>query len=324
MRGLLTGKSLITGGCGFIGSNLSRQLGVMGAKHDIVDDMSNGHVEFLGTPVAETIHVMDFVSPTIVSAILGGEYDVVFHLAANPRVPYSVEHPHETHEQNVSKTVRLLEHCARSGTRVVFASSCAVYGNAQEVPTSESCPTSPRSPYALQKLQVEQYLELFWDLYQLHSVSLRFFNVYGPNSLGDSPYTTALGAWLRAIREGHPMRSDGNGTQTRDMVYVSDVSRALILAAQNSHKFMGQKFNVGTGRSVSNREILEKLEMMYPGAKHIDAPERPGDVKHTRASISTIRDILNWDPQVDFWDGMKATADWAMSSDLFMKLKSRV
>ena len=197
-------RALVTGCCGFIGSNLVHRLNADGWLVDGVDDMSNGSLELLNgltvrTVPAGLLHIFDadaanlrttdtvlvvegdFASPPILEKIKAGYYDVIYHLAANPRVEYSVQNPISTTENNVMKTVSLLTAAVNTTRRVVFASSSAAYGDAEQLPTSEACPTRPESPYALQKLVCEDFGRLFARLYNLDIVSLRFFNVYGPN-----------------------------------------------------------------------------------------------------------------------------------------------
>ena len=302
-------RILITGCAGFIGSNLAKKCVEKGWVVDGVDDMSNGHREFL--PEEVCCRVDDFSSPEIIANVSEGEYDYVFHLAAQPRVSYSVENPCETNDTNVSKTLRLMEACRGKVKRFIFASSSAVYGNSAFLPTSEVDPKSPLSPYGLQKLIIEDYLQMFYKLYGLDSACLRFFNVFGPNQLGDSPYSTAVSAWLHAIYSGGSMRSDGDGTQTRDMVHVSNVVSALLLAAEHKPPLKGVAFNVGTGDSVANNEILEYLMARFPTAKSHSAPPRMGDAKHTRASIKNIEAELGYKVVKDFWTGLDETIKWA-------------
>lgn len=316
-------RVLITGAAGFIGSNLYRRCLAEGWDVTGVDDLSNGHAGFL--PQQSDCHFKDFTDPALLDLVRVGCFDVVFHLAAVPRVSYSVEHPLETNDTNVSKTLQLLEAC-RSVTydgllverplsrmavkRVVFASSSSVYGGASELPTPEEAPRAPKSPYALQKAIVEDYLALYGGLYGLDSVCLRFFNVFGPHQLGDSPYSTAVSAWLTAIKRGVPMRSDGDGHQTRDMCYVDNVTEACVLAAKASGTYMGRCYNVACGERTSNKEILDRLLERYPGASYATSPWRQGDVMHTQADITRINAELGYRPLVRFWEGLDRTIGW--------------
>ena len=215
-------KALVTGGCGFIGSHLCRKLIEKGFIVEIVDDMSSGTLDSLAglnirvtfsdfvneffNSVSEKRDAVviqgDFASPQILQRIESGEYDYVFHQAAIPRVLYSVENPGITTSVNVLGTVRLLEACRGNVKRVILASSSSVYGGADILPTSENYPKAPQSPYAWQKSATEDIAKIFSDLYNLDVVCLRYFNVFGPGQLGDSPYSTAIAAWCHAIKEG--------------------------------------------------------------------------------------------------------------------------
>jgi len=300
--------ALVTGGAGFIGSNLSKALLAIGSQVDIVDNLSNGHVEFV--PEGCELIIEDFASDVILNKIRTKKYDTVFHLAAIPRVSYSVEHPLETHDTNVNSTLKLMDACRDNIRRFVFASSSSVYGGADELPTPTSALNNPKSPYAMQKSIIEDYLKLYHHLYGLDSVCLRFFNVFGPNQLGNSPYSTAISAWLTAIHSNKSMRSDGDGSQSRDMCYVDNVVDACIRGGEASGKLGAVPLNVACGERNSNKEILRYLLSKYPEAKHHDAPWRPGDVMHTQADISKTNEILGYVPLVLFWEGLDRTIKW--------------
>lgn len=301
-------KVLVTGGAGFIGSNLSRALLEKNVEVDVVDNMSNGHKEFV--PQGCNLIVDDFASTDILSRIGSKTYDVVFHLAAIPRVSYSVEHPLETHETNVNATLKLMNACRDNVRRFVFASSSSVYGGADELPTPTSAPKNPKSPYAIQKSIIEDYLKLYSHLYGLDSVCMRFFNVFGPNQLGDSPYSTAVSAWLTAIHAGKSMRSDGDGSQSRDMCYVDNTVDACIRGAEVDGFLGAEPLNVACGDRNTNKQILQYLLSKYPEAKYHDAPWRPGDVMHTQADLSRTKEVLGYEPLVRFWEGLERTAKW--------------
>lgn len=299
---------LVTGGAGFIGSNLVKRCRDEGWDVDTVDDLSNGHLEFV--PHGQPVITKDFADPEILHEIKQGRYDVVFHLAAVPRVSYSVEHPLETNHVNVSRTLALMDACRGNVKRFVFASSSSVYGGADVLPTSETERKNPKSPYALQKSIIEDYLALYRDLYKLESVCLRFFNVFGPNQLGDSPYATAVSAWLTCIKHGFPLRSDGDGSQSRDMCYVDNVTDACVRAASVAGPLNAECINVACGDRTTNREIIIELGKRYPQAMVSNAPWRPGDVMHTQADVSKAQRLLGYVPLVRFWDGLDRTIKW--------------
>lgn len=311
-------KVLCTGGAGFIGSNLVKRCLDEGWKVDVVDDLSNGHQEFV--PKGQKIFVEDFACNASLRRVLRGNYDIIFHIAAVPRVSYSVEHPFETQLVNSCRSVRLITTARGNCRRVVFASSSSVYGGADVLPTPETHPRNPKSPYALQKAHIEDYLQMFYELYGLDSVCLRFFNVFGPNQLGDSPYSTAISAWLTAIMKNRPMRSDGDGTQSRDMCYVDNVVDACIKAAEYPGTLGGDCFNVACGDRITNNEILHYLLQRYPKATKVDAPWRPGDVMHTQADVSKAERVLGYVPLVRFWEGLDRTIAWAERTPEFLTL----
>ena len=307
-------KILITGGAGFIGSNVINTL--WNESFDIadittVDDMSNGRLEFLNKKYRKSSLFIkaDFADDVILSKIKNKQFDYVVHLAAKPRVSYSVEYPLETHETNVNKTLKLIDACKGNIKRFIFASSSSVYGGAENLPTSETEHKDPKSPYALQKSIIEDYLELYSKFYYLDSVSLRFFNVFGPNQLGDSPYATALAAWLTSIKRNENLRSDGNGLQTRDMCPVDTVVKAIKASILFDGQLNAQPINVATGTSLSNKEILTYLQNRYKNIKILEAPERPGDVKHTLANVELLQTVLNVTPN-DPWYEIDKMCTW--------------
>lgn len=227
-------KVLVTGGAGFIGSNLSMRCYDNGWQTTLVDrDVSRmsawRHNQYENIEVWNS----DYSEPNILQLIKSSKFDVIMHQAAVPRVSYSVEHPAETNEENVGKLVRLLEAATGNCHRFVFASSSSVYGNAETLPLSEALPMNPISPYALQKKIGEEYIRMFCSLYGLDAICLRYFNVFGPYQYGDSAYSTAMSAWCHRVKHGLPLRSDGTGEQSRDLCVTGDT---LITMSDLSHK----------------------------------------------------------------------------------------
>jgi UDP-glucose 4-epimerase len=318
-------KALVTGCCGFIGSHLTHALVQAGWHVEGVDNLSSGTVESLQDLDAVFIEgesdtskqssnlvvfIEDFADESVLARVKEGHYDVIFHLAANPRVEYSVKHPAKTTYENVQNTIELMTAARSNIERFVFASSSACYGDVKSLPTTEKEETSPTSPYGLQKLVVEQFGKVYSNLYDFKFTALRFFNVYGPGQDGTSPYSTAICAWCTRLSNGTPLRSDGDGEQSRDMVYVTDVAHALISAAENSAGDAFEVYNIGTGKSVTNNDILAYLQKRFPGTQIENAPARPGDVRHTLASIEKVERTLGWKPQTDFYDGLNKTLTW--------------
>jgi UDP-glucose 4-epimerase len=176
-------------------------------------------------------------------------------------------------------------------------------------PESERGKILPKSPYAWQKFSIEDYAKIACELYDLDIVCLRYFNVFGPGQMGDSPYSTAVAAWCHATKNGLPLRSDGDGEQTRDMCYIDNVVHANILAANSDNQFSGRCYNVACGTSVSNNDILNFFKQNF-NIEVTHAPERPGDVKHTLADLSRSKKELGYKPLITFWEGLEQTIDW--------------
>lgn len=303
-------RILVTGAAGFIGSNFCQRLVKMDHIVTGVDDFSTGFDGLV--PHNITFIRGDFLCPYVTIAISHRKFDVVVHLAARPRVSYSIERPLETNHNNVTKTLELLSHCRDNITRFVFASSSSVYGNLPNyaLPAQEVWHLSPASPYALQKATCEQWLKQFNVHYGLESVALRFFNVFGPGSLPNGAYSMALTSWLFAIKRDEACRFDGDGTQTRDACYIDNVVDALVAAIESERNFDAAPINVACGRSISNNEVFDCLERRYPCVVKRVVPERKGDVKHTLADISRAKVWLGYEPKVHALEGIERTCDW--------------
>jgi nucleoside-diphosphate-sugar epimerase len=267
-------KILVTGHKGYIGSHLFLELQDLG--YDVIGiDLKDGE---------DILHCLPDKS-----------VDFVFHLAACPRVGYSVEKPSYTLKQNVLVTSTLLEWAKdHSIKRVIFSSSSAVNGNGDGVPTS---------PYGLHKLMNEMECRLYSELYGLDTVCLRYFNAYSEDQQFGGSYSTAICAWMEMIKRKMPLRIDGDGEQTRDLVHVEDIVRVNIRAMQSNKKFNGKAYSVGSGESVSMNYIKNYINK-HNKVEWVNAPARIGDVKHTKANISETMKDLNWKPSVSIEEGL--------------------
>jgi UDP-glucose 4-epimerase len=290
-------KVIVTGGAGFIGSHLVEALVERGFEVHVVDTLIKGGRDRI--PADATLHVVDVRDTDALVPIFSGAVGV-FHLAALPSVQYSVEHPVESHSTNVEGTLSVLE-AARAAAvgRVVFASSSAVYGNHQTMPLCEDFPTVPVHPYGLHKLIGEQYMQLYASLYGLPTVSLRFFNVYGPRLDPSGPYALVVGRFITQRLAGEPLTIVGDGTQTRDFVHVSDIVRALQWALTSTAVGAGEAINVGTGEALSVNDIAS----LYGECERTHLPPR-AEPKHSRADITLARKLLGWEPAVTSRDGL--------------------
>ncbi len=313
-------KAIVTGSNGFIGYNLCLALKRRHSEAVGVDDLSSGSpdnvvdgFQYVRAKVQDRLRMMELLREF--------RPDVVFHLAAIPRVSYSVENPYETAEANVMGTVSILDGIVAAeladSTRFVFSSSSSVYGGAEELPTPESHPCSPKSPYALEKWQSEQWCQVFAKLYDADTVCLRYFNVFGPHALFGGPYSTVLAAWLYHLYVDADYQPflEGDGTQTRDFCFVDNVVQANISAATRKQRWHGEEINVAQGRSYSLLECRQMLERLagreLPLARK---PPRVGDVKHTLADISLAKEMLGYEPEIDFERQLSVMAEWYRTS----------
>ncbi len=301
----------MTGGAGFIGSHLVRFLLDRGARVRVLDNFSTGKRENL-SEVEERIEVIEgsLSSERDVEAAVE-EVDYVLHQAAIPSVPRSVDHPLDSHESNATGTLRLLWSAARAGVkRLVYASSSSVYGANPTLPKVESMATEPLSPYAVSKLSGEQYASVFHRLYGLETVSLRYFNVFGPRQDPNSPYSGVVSRFIDAIASGTPPTIHGDGEQTRDFTYVANVASANF-AATEKREAAGSVYNIGCATRVSVNELWRVMaELTGSKLQPHYAPSRSGDVPHSLADIGRARKDLRFEPTVDLREGLRRTLSY--------------
>ena len=312
----LSGITLVTGGAGFIGSHIAAALFGQGARVRIIDDLSTGHAE----NIDEIGGAVDFIQASLsdnkklVSAL--EDVELVFHEAAIPSVPRSVEKPVETHEASVNATFSLLL-AARDERvrRVIYAASSSAYGDQPESPKREDMRPDPLSPYAVAKLVGEYYCQVFSRAYGLETVSLRYFNVFGPRQDPSSQYSGVISRFIGALLNGERPTIYGDGEQSRDFTYVSNVVDANLRAAE-SVAAVGRVINIANGRSVTINHVLDLLKELTGRnevrAEH--APPRTGDVRDSLADLTVARSLLGYNPSVSLEEGMRLTLDWWKSS----------
>jgi len=296
---------LVTGGAGFIGSHLTERLLADGHAVRILDNFSTGKRENIpAAPGVEVIEgdVGDF--ETVRQAMQGVDY--VFHEAAIASVPETVGNPLASERVNYRGTLNILETARHAGVkRVVFACSAAVYGDLPELPKREDMPLRPLSPYAVDKLASEHACQVYTHLYGLEAVALRYFNVFGPRQDPSSPYSGVISIFSDHLRQGKQPEIYGDGEQTRDFVFVADVVEANIRAA-SSPAAAGRAINIATGSTLSINDLLRTIcriqgQPFEPGYR----PGRQGDIRHSRADISLARELLEWEPAVEFETGLR-------------------
>lgn len=308
----------VTGGAGFIGSHLTEAIVQRGDRVRVIDNLATGQLENLaslevgepgsGAPVEYwPLDVRE--GQRLIEAFVGVEG--VLHQAAQVSVPRSVEAPEESLEVNATGTLRVLEACRKSGVqRVVLAASSAAYGDSERLPKSEDMPSQPLSPYAVGKAVGEQLLSVWANLYGLKTVSLRYFNIFGPRQRDDSPYTGVIAIFIRRMLDGLPITIHGDGEQTRDFTYVANAVSANLLAL-GADDANGEVYNVGAGDRVSLNQLFAALaEQIDPQVQAAHGSSREGDVRHSLADLTRIRAGLGYEPKVQLSEGLRHTIDW--------------
>lgn len=300
----LSDKQLfITGGAGFVGGQLAAALAPDNDVR-ILDDLSTGQRSRVPDD-AEFVHGDVRDKRKLKQGIR--DADVVFHQAGVVGVEASLADPSLSNHVNTGATVQLLDFARQYDTRVVLASSAAVYGHPESTPIEEDHPLEPTSPYGVDKLALDHYARVFADRYDLPTVPLRYFNVYGPRT-GPNPYSAVVDVFRKQARAGEPITVHGNGEQTRDFVHVDDVVRANCLAATTDET--GRAYNVGSGASVSIRELAERIRDVVDSDSPIThTDERPGDITHSEADITRAREALEFEPRVSLDAGIRSLAE---------------
>ncbi len=302
---------LVTGGAGFIGSHLVHTLVEKGRRVRVLDNCSTGsrgnlhpvlpHIEWIEGDIRDR--------QILVKAVEGVE--VIFHQAALASVTRSLEDPATSHEVNATGTLLLLDAARRARVRrVVYASSSSIYGDTPTLPKMEEMTPQPKSPYAVSKFTGEQYCQVFAKTFDLETVCLRYFNVFGPRQDPNSPYAAVIPRFLSALLRKERPQIYGDGTQTRDFTFVQDVVEANLFAA-DAPAVAGEVLNIACGKRHSLLELVDTLNtILGTSLSPLFTDPRPGDILHSQASIAKAERLLRYHPRVDFREGLQKTADW--------------
>lgn len=309
-------KYLITGGAGFIGSHIAQNLLERGETVRILDNFSTGKRENIAELTRQfgrdqlEIHEGDVRDAAHVKAAVAG-IEIIFHEAAFVSVPQSMDEPQECFDVNITGTSQLFDAARRAGVRrAVVASSAAVYGDSDALPSVEETPLMPKSPYAVSKRVDEMYAELFTNSFNFEVVALRYFNVYGPRQRPDSMYAAAVPIFARRLLDGKPITVYGDGGQTRDLVNVRDVARANIVASEHPNA-AGKIFNVCTGVETRLLDLLDVLYELFPNSPKPEfAAPRAGDLYRSIGSPQKAFDVMGFKAQVSLAEGLKETVEW--------------
>ncbi|MBI2476454.1 MAG: NAD-dependent epimerase/dehydratase family protein [Candidatus Taylorbacteria bacterium] len=289
-------KVVVTGGAGFIGSHIADALVLRGYEVHVIDNLFGGRREHVNPKAI--FHEIDIRNLELIKPVIKGA-KFLFHLAALPRVQYSITHPLETHEANATGTLNVLIAAREGGVkRVIYSASSSAYGDQPKMPLREDMPANPKSPYGLQKYVGELYCKVWSEVYGLETVSLRYFNVYGPRFNPEGAYALVIGKFLKLRREGKPLTITGDGTQTRDFTDVRDVVRANLLAAESLKVGKGEVLNIGAGRNFSVNGLAK---LIGGDVAHVAARLEPHD---TLADNSLAKKLLGWTPEVTLEDGI--------------------
>jgi nucleoside-diphosphate-sugar epimerase len=308
----LSGIVLVTGGAGFIGSHIAQTLAASGARVRVVDDLSTGHRENLEAIGDRVDFQLSSLADEKATRRVLEDVELVFHEAAIPSVPRSVKNPVETHVACVDATFQLLNAAREKGVRrIIYAASSSVYGDQPTLPKVEDMRPEPLSPYAVAKLVGEYYCQVFTRAYNLETVCLRYFNVFGPRQDPSSEYSGVISRFTSALLSGERPIIYGDGEQSRDFTYVADVVAANMRAAETTTG-VGRVINFARGERTTLNQLLDILKNIT-GHRDVQ-PEyrepRPGDVRHSLADITRAREMLGYEPQTSIEEGLRLTIEW--------------
>ncbi len=306
-------RILITGGAGFIGSNLARFFLEKNQQVVVFDNFSTGKLENLQDILANIELIEGDVRDIESVRNAMSNIDAVSHQAALGSVPRSIEDPQTTHAVNVNGTLNILQAMRKNHVkRIVFAASSSAYGHHKESPKTESMPSMPASPYAAGKVACENYLQAYSTVYEIEAVCLRYFNVFGPRQDPEGAYAAVIPRFVTALLKKEPPTVYGDGEQSRDFCHIDNVCRANWLALQASgSKCKGQPINIACGKATNLNQILQSLQnLLKTNLIPVYTDERPGDVKHSLADLTQARQVLGYEPEVSFEEGLNRAIDW--------------
>ncbi len=302
---------LVTGGAGFIGSHIVRRLLADGHRARVLDNLTTGNMDKL----ADVIDGVEFIEGDLrqeadCQAACAG-VEMVFHEAALPSVPRSVDDPQTFHDNNIDGTFQLFLAAKEAGCRrIIYAASSSAYGDQPTQPKRETMLPAPLSPYALNKLVGEYYARVFYESYGLETISLRYFNVFGPHQDPSSQYAAAISAFVSAILRGEQPMVYGDGEQTRDFTHIDNVVEANMLAAA-AKTTQGQVINIACGQSVTINQVITTINrLLGTDLTPQYAPPRAGDIKHSLADITLAREVIGYEPHLMFEDGLARAIEW--------------
>ena len=305
-------KVMVIGGAGFIGSHVVDELVRRGHDVHVIDNLSSGRLDNIKSHIDSRdieFYSVDMRSAACRSIIKEVKPHTIFLLAAIPGVPVSVDKPVETNDVNVNGSLNVLSASVGNVKRIVFSSSSSIYGGSENLPTSETEKENCKSPYALQKLTIERYLKLFSKLYDIDTVSLRYFNVFGPRQYPKSAYAAVISAFCECLKSEKNPTIYGNGEQFRDFTYIANVVNANMLSFDYEGDLKGEVFNVGCQKSTTINDLAKYMKLN--NALHLS--DRPGDVKCSEADISKIKSALGYKVLVTFQEGLQDTINWYLS-----------
>ena len=311
----MSSRCLVTGGAGFIGSNIVKRLLKNGDSVRVIDNLSTGKRDNLASIHSD----IDFIEDTICNPdsmrVAARKIDIIFHQAALPSVPRSIENPEASHVNNITGTLNVLRAAHAQGVkRVIYAASSSAYGDTPTLPKQETMPPNPLSPYAVTKLAGEYYCQVFSSVYELETISLRYFNVFGPHQNPDSQYAAVVPKFIRSLLSDQSPVIYGDGEQTRDFTYIDNVVTANLMASR-AEKTRGEVINIATASRTSVNRLFKLLQnITQTKIQALYQPPRGGDVKHSLADISRAVNLIGYRPVIDLETGLKLTVEWMRSS----------